>query len=101
MLWVLLFAGVLGFAWFLFTPRRLQTLENIPAMVDEELHAHDLVETVEDEAEIRPAAQKAAKKAGDIPPPGHGDSLTFDWPTDPHEPHAEGERPQQGPLNPQ
>lgn len=101
MLWILLFVGVLAFAWFLFTPRRLQTLENIPAIVDKKLKAHDLVETVEEEEEIRPAAMRAAERAGDIPPKGHGDSLTFDWPSDPQEPHAQGERPQSGPLNPQ
>ncbi|MFZ5815461.1 MAG: hypothetical protein ACOY93_09205 [Bacillota bacterium] len=101
MLWILLFVAVGGFAWWLFAPRRLQVIENIPALVDEELHAHDLVETVEDEEEVEPAARRLARKAGDIPPKGHGDSLTFDWPSDPQEPHAPGERPHQGPLNPQ
>jgi len=51
MVWLLLFAGVLAFAWFLFAPRRLQTLENIPSVVDGELHAHNLIETVADERE--------------------------------------------------
>jgi hypothetical protein len=100
MLWILLFAGVLFFAWWLFAPRRLQTLENIPAVVDEEFNAHDLVESVAEEEEVRPMAERAAKKVSDIPAPGHGDSLTFDWPNDKMaEPHGAGERPTEGPLN--
>lgn len=99
-LWVVLFVGVLAFAWFLFTPRRFQTLENIPAVVDEQFNAHDLVETVEEEEEVRPKAERAAQKVGDIPAPGHGDSLTFGWPNDPGaEPHQQGNRPAKGPLN--
>lgn len=99
MLWILLFVGVLTFAYWLFAPRRLQTLENIPAVVDERFDAHDLVETVQEEEEVRPLAERAARKVSDIPVKGHGDSLTFDWPNDQGEGHAA--RSHEGPLNPQ
>ncbi len=65
MIWILLFLSVMAFAWFLFAPRRLQTLENIPSVVDEDLKAHNLIETVEDEAEVRPMAEEAVRRAGD------------------------------------
>jgi hypothetical protein len=99
MIWVLLLltAGLL--VWFLLQPRRLQTLENIPAVVDEKFKAHGVIETTEDPREVEPIARAAADAAGDRPVPGHGDSLTGDWPSDPQEPHAQGQRPDEGPLN--
>ncbi len=100
MIWLLLLIGVGLMAWFLFAPRRLQTLENIPAVVDEKFRAHDITETTEDPREVDPIARAAAKKAGDRPAPGHGDSLTFDWPSDPKEPHDNPEQLRhEGPLN--
>lgn len=99
MIWLLLFVGVLLFAYWLFAPRRLQTLENTPAVVDEKFKAHHLIETTEDPREVRPLAAKAAERVSDIPVPGHGDSLTFDWPNDRQEPHGEGQRSQGGPPN--
>lgn len=96
---VLLVATLAALIWFLVHPRRLQTLENTPAVVDEEFTAHPLIETTEDPREVAPLAMKANKTSSDKPVPGHGDSLTFDWPSDQQEPHAQGERPQEGPLN--
>lgn len=98
-LWLLLLAGVGLFAWWLLAPRRLQTLENIPAVVDRKFNAHDHVETTEDPREWDPIARKAAKVAGDTPVPGHGDSLTRGWPNDKTEPHNTQARKEEGPLN--
>jgi hypothetical protein len=97
-IWLLLVVGVGLIAWFLFAPRRLQTLENTPAVVDENFRADGIVETTEDPREVAPIALEAAKKAGDRPAPGHGDSLTFDWPNDPQEAHNRGAK-EEGPLN--
>lgn len=101
MIWFLLLIGAALIAYFLVAPRRLQTLENIPQEVDDNFRAHGTVETTEDPREVRPRAAKLAKEAGDRPAPGHGDSLTRDWPSDQREPHADGHQSEQGPLNPQ
>lgn len=87
MIWILLVAGVVAIAWFLLTPRRLQTLENVPEVVDETFDGIGIVETTEDPREVTPIARRAAKAAGDRPVEGHGDSLTQDWPNDKTEPH--------------
>jgi hypothetical protein len=87
-IWLLLLAVAGGLVWFLVQPRRLQTIENIPAVVDKDLNAHSLVETTEDPREVRPIAQAAANRAGDVAVKGHGDSLTKDWPNDQSEPHG-------------
>lgn len=87
-------------AWFLLQPRRLQTLENVPQVVDEKFRAHGIIETTEDPREVTPMADRANKIISDKPAPGHGDSLTFDWPNDTQEPHATN-RETQGPLNSQ
>lgn len=99
MLWFLLLLGAVGMAWFLFTPRRLQKMENVPQIVDEKFRAHNIVETTEDPHEVDPIAREAQKRAGDQPVPGHGDSLTFDWPSDKTEPHQP--QHQDKPYNPQ
>jgi hypothetical protein len=100
MIWVILLLGVIAVVWFLLAPRRLQTIENVPAVVDEKLKATDLVETTEDPREITPMALEAAHRVSDIPPEGHGDSLTFDWPNDQTEPHTNRQHAE-GPLNQQ
>lgn len=82
--------GVVGLAWFMLQPRRLQTLENVPAVVDEKFQAHGMIETTEDPREVTPMADKANHVVSDIPVEGHGDSLTKDWPSE-----------AQGPLNQQ
>jgi hypothetical protein len=92
----LLFALIGLMVWFLVHPRNLQTFDNVPEVVDEDFQAHGIIDTTEDPREVRPIAVKAAKKIADRPAPGHGDSLTFDWPQDP-EPH-DGQA-QEGPLN--
>jgi hypothetical protein len=97
-IWIILLAGFALVAWFMLAPRRLQTIENVPAVVDEDLHAHGLVETTEDPREVTPIALKAAAKASDVPAEGHGDSLTFDWPNDQAEPHTNRQHAE-GPLN--
>ncbi len=99
MIWILALVGVGLFVWWLFAPRRLQTLENIPAVVDKKFDGHDMVETTEDPREWDPIARKAAKVAGDTPAPGHGDSLTRDWPSEKREPHDTVARKEEGPLN--
>ncbi|HEY3364220.1 MAG TPA: hypothetical protein VGK74_04075 [Symbiobacteriaceae bacterium] len=53
MIWILLLVGVGALAAWLVWPRRLQTLENIPAVVDSKFQAHDIVETTEDPPEPR------------------------------------------------
>lgn len=66
MVWVLMAVGVLALAWFLFAPRRLQTIENVKSVVDQDLHGHNEVETTEDPREWNDIAYPAAKRAGDI-----------------------------------
>lgn len=97
MIWIILLLGAGLFAWFLLAPRRFQTLENIPTYVDEKLKTHSIVETTEDPQEVRPIVQRAASRAGDTPAPGHGDSLTFDWPSDHMENHVPQEHREQAP----
>ncbi|HLN60317.1 MAG TPA: hypothetical protein VK464_02110 [Symbiobacteriaceae bacterium] len=101
MIWALLLLAVGGLVWFLLQPRRLQTLENIPEVVDEHFRAHGLVETTEDPREVRPIAEAAQAKVSDIPVKGQGDSLTFDWPNDRTESHGAYQTHQDGPLHPQ
>lgn len=86
MIWVILLIGAGLFAWFLLAPRRFQTLESIPDYVDKNLKAHAIIETTEDPREVRPITQAAANRAGDIHVPGHGDSLTREWPNQRTEP---------------
>jgi len=64
-IWVILLLGAAGIAWFLLAPRRFQTLENTPAVVNQKLKADSLIETTEDPREVRPIAQKAAHRSGD------------------------------------
>lgn len=100
MAWVLLLLGVAGLVWFLVTPRRFQTIENVPSVVDEHLKAHNLLETTEDPREVDPIARAAQHRVSDVPVEGHGDSLTFDWPNEQTEPHGNRSHAE-GPLNPQ
>lgn len=67
MIWVILLLGAAGIAWFLLAPRRFQTLENTPAVIDQDLKADPIIETTEDPREVLPMAQKAAHRAGDTP----------------------------------
>lgn len=91
-IWVLLLLTAGALAAWLVWPRRLQTLRNVPAVVDKRFQAHGIVETTEDPREVRPMAQAAAKVTSDIPVKGHGDSLTMDWPSERHEPHERSVR---------
>lgn len=94
MIWILLLLAAAGLAYFLLAPRRLQTIENSPSVIDKEFKAHSLTETTEDPRETRPIATQAAIEAGDRPVPGHGDSLTRDWPNDQSEgPSPGAEKP--------
>lgn len=62
MIWVLLLLGVVGLTWFLVAPRRFQTLENVPAVIDEDLEPHTILETTEDPREVAPIAQASASE---------------------------------------
>jgi len=61
--WILLLVTIAAIAYFLFAPRRIQTIENVPAVVDENFEIEGVVETTEDPREVAPMAQVAAHRA--------------------------------------
>lgn len=79
--WVLLVLTVAVIVYFLFAPRRIQTIENVPGVVDEKFEIRGVVETTEDPREVAPIAQAAAHRAAARQIPEDDADPTLDRPT--------------------